>query len=273
MQKKFHFTQHLLLVMWSFFFFLPFFIMVTTSFKTQAECYVYPIKWLPAQWNLANYFEIFKVIPFGRYFLNTALVTGMNVLGVALCCPLAAYSLARLNWRGRDTIFFLTLAVMMIPYQVIMVPIFLIFTRMRRVGTFWPLIIPQYLGVPFYIFLLRQFFKGLPKDLEDAARIDGCSEFGILRKVFMPISKPALLTVMIFQLLASWNDFTGPLIYLQKSTMYTLQLGLQQFKSAHLTLWPLMMAASVLISLPIIVLFFFTQKTFMQGITFTGIKG
>ena len=273
MWKKHHITEHLLLIVWSLFFILPFYIMVTTSFKTQAECYIYPIKWLPAHWNLQNYSEIFKVIPFARYFGNTAFITGMNVLGVTLCCPLAAYSLARLNWKGRDTIFFITLAVMMIPYQVIMVPIFIIFSRMRLVGSFWPLIIPQYLGVPFYIFLLRQFFKGLPKELEDAARIDGCSEFGIFYKVFMPICKPAVLTVMIFQLLASWNDFTGPLIYLQKSDMYPLQLGLQQFKSAHLTLWPLMMAASVLISLPIIMLFFSAQKRFMEGITFTGIKG
>ncbi|MGE5581140.1 MAG: carbohydrate ABC transporter permease [Bacillota bacterium] len=271
--KKLHFSSHFFLIICSLFFILPFYILVATSFKTQAECYVYPIKWLPEQWDIQNYLEIFKVIPFARYFANTAFITGMNVLGVTLCCPLAAYSLARLNWKGRDTVFFITLAVMMIPYQVIMVPIFIVFSKLNLVGTFWPLIIPQYLGVPFYIFLLRQFFKGLPKDLEDAARIDGCSEFKIFLRVFMPICRPAILTIIIFQLLGSWNDFTGPLIYLQKSDMYTLQIGLQQFKTAHLTLWPLMMAASVLISLPIIIVFFFAQKRFMEGITFTGIKG
>ncbi len=271
--KKLNIIHYLLLIACSLFFILPFFILVTTSFKTQAECYIYPIKWFPAHWQYQNYLEVFKMIPFGRYLANTVFITGMNVLGVTLCCPLAAYSLARQSWKGRDMVFFITLAVMMIPYQVIMIPIFMIFSKMKLIGTFWPLIIPQYLGVPFYIFLLRQFFKGLPKELEDAARIDGCSEFRIFRKIFMPICRPAVLTIVIFQLLASWNDFTGPLIYLQQSKMYTLQIGLQQFQSAHLTLWPMMMAAAVLISLPIIILFFIAQKRFMEGITFTGIKG
>jgi multiple sugar transport system permease protein len=252
---------------------LPFYIMVVTSFKTQAECFVYPIKWLPDQWNLKAYYDIFKVIPFGKYFINTVFITGANVIGVVLTCPLAAYSLARLEWKGRDLLFFLTIAVMMIPYQVIMIPIFILFSKLKLVGTYWPLIIPQYLGVPFFIFLLRQFFKGLPKDLEDAARIDGCSEFSIYSKVFLPLCRPAILTVAIFQLLNSWNDFTGPLIYLTKAKMYTLQIGLQQFKSVHITNWPPMMAASVLISLPIIILFFIAQKQFIEGVTFTGIKG
>ncbi|WP_242965223.1 carbohydrate ABC transporter permease [Petroclostridium xylanilyticum] len=266
-------SYHVVLISISIFFMLPFYIMVVTSFKTQAECFVYPIKWLPDQWNLKAYYDIFKVIPFGKYFINTVFITGANVIGVVLTCPLAAYSLARLEWKGRDLLFFLTIAVMMIPYQVIMIPIFILFSKLKLVGTYWPLILPQYLGVPFFIFLLRQFFKGLPKDLEDAARIDGCSEFSIYSKVFLPLCRPAILTVAIFQLLNSWNDFTGPLIYLTKAKMYTLQIGLQQFKSVHITNWPPMMAASVLISLPIIILFFIAQKQFIEGVTFTGIKG
>lgn len=264
---------HLLLILISIFFLMPFYIMVSTSFKSLSECFVYPIKWLPAQINFKNYSDIFTLIPFARYFLNTIFITLMNMIGIALTCPMAAYSFARLNWKGRDIIFLVTLAVMMIPYQVIMIPIYMIFSRLKLVGTFWPLIIPQYLGIPFFIFLLRQFFKGLPKDLEDAARIDGCSEFSIYARILLPLCKPAVLTVVIFQMLNSWNDFTGPLIYLQKSSMYTMQLGLQQFKSAHLTNWPPMMAASVLMSLPIILLFFAAQKRFIEGVTFTGIKG
>ncbi|TCL75122.1 carbohydrate ABC transporter membrane protein 2 (CUT1 family) [Hydrogenispora ethanolica] len=273
MLRKYHLSVQLSLILVSLFFVIPFYFMVCTSFKTQAECYVYPITWLPEHFNLRGYRDIFGMIPFGRYFLNTSYITVLNVIGVVCCCPLAAYSFARLKWRGRDPLFFVTLAVMMIPYQVIMVPIFMIFSKLKLVGTFWPLIIPQYFGVPFYIFLLRQFFKGLPKDLEDSARIDGCSEFRIFLKIYLPICKPAVLTIMIFQMLSSWNDFNGPLIYLQRSEMYTLQLGLQQFKTAHLTYWPPMMAAAVLISLPIILVFFIAQKRFIEGITFTGIKG
>lgn len=264
---------HIALLIVSICFIIPFYIMVSTSFKTMAECFIYPIKWLPAQFDLKNFEEIFKIIPFSQYFANTFLITIANMAGVALTCPLAAYSLSRLNWRGRDSLFLLTLAVMMIPYQVIMIPIYMIFSSLKLVGTYWPLIIPQYLGVPFFIFLLRQFFKGLPKDLEDAARIDGSSELGIYAKIFLPLCKPAILTIVIFQMLNSWNDFTGPLIYLQTSKMYTLQIGLQQFKTAHSTNWPSLMAASVLMSLPIIILFFVAQKQFMEGVTFTGIKG
>lgn len=273
MKKQAAIINHILLILAGVFFLLPFYILVTTSLKTQAECFVYPIKLFPEQLKWSNYREIFQTIPFFQYFRNTSYITLMNVIGVVLTCPLVAYSLARLQWKGRDPLFFLTLAVMMIPYQVIMVPIFMIFTRMRLIGTFWPLIIPQYLGIPFFIFLLRQFFKGLPKDLEDAARIDGCSEFGIYLRIFLPICKPAILTIMIFQTLNSWNDFTGPLIYLQRSSMYTLQLGLQQFRTAHTTNWPPLMAASVLITIPIVILYFVTQKQFMEGITFTGLKG
>ncbi|MCG8501933.1 MAG: carbohydrate ABC transporter permease [Firmicutes bacterium] len=265
--------RHTVLLIISMFFMLPFYIMVSTSFKTQAECFVYPIKWLPENLNFAAYQDVFKIIPFGRYFINTVYITAANVLGVVLTCPLAAYSLARLRWKGREFLFFLTIAVMMIPYQVIMIPIFILFSRMGVIGTYWPLIIPQYFGIPFFIFLLRQFFKGLPKELEDAARIDGCSEFSIFSKIFLPLCKPAILTIAIFQLLNTWNDFTGPLIYLTKSKMYTLQIGLQQFKSVHVTNWPPMMAASVLISLPIIILFFIAQKQFIEGVTFTGVKG
>ncbi len=264
---------HVLMLAACVFFLVPFVIMLSTSLKALKECMKYPVTWLPANWLWDNYPKVFELIPFLTYMGNSLLVTLLNMLGVALTCPLVAYSLARMEWRGKNTLFFITLAVMMIPYQVIMIPIYMIFSRMKLVGTFAPLILPQYFGIPFFIFLLRQFFKGLPKDLDDAARVDGCPEPLIYFRIFLPLCAPAILTVVIFQMLNSWNDFNGPLIYLQKSSMYTLQIGLQQFKSQHATDWPHMMAASVMTSAPIIILFFFMQKRFIEGVTFTGIKG
>jgi len=263
---------HALSLLVAFFFFMPFFIMVTTSLKLDREVYIYPIRILPEKFYLGAYAGVFDIIPFFRYFGNTLTICAFNVIGVVITSPLVAYSLARLRWKGRDLLFFITLSVMMIPYQSIMVPIFIIFRRLNLVGTFLPLIIPQWFGVPFFIFLVRQFFKGLPKDLEDAARIDGCGEFGIYWRIVLPLCRPAILTILIMQLLNSWNDFTGPLIYLQNQSMYTLSIGLQQFKMQYSSNWTQMTAAATMMSLPIIVLFFFIQRQFMEGMTFSGIK-
>lgn len=263
---------HLALVLFSIFFIAPFVILVLTSLKTQAECFVYPMQWFPKVPQWTNYVRVFDTIPFALYFKNTLLLTVLNIVGVVLSCPIVAYSMARLNWRGKEVIFIITLAVMMIPSNLSMIPIFIVYSKLHLVGTYAPLVLGSFFGVPFYIFLLRQFFRGLPRDLEDSARIDGCSEFGIYYKIFLPLCKPAVLTIAIFQMLGTWNDFQGPLIYLQNSEMYTLQIGLQQFKTAHDTDWTSMMAASALVALPIIILFFFAQSYFMEGITFTGIK-
>ncbi|HZG77855.1 MAG TPA: carbohydrate ABC transporter permease [Paenibacillus sp.] len=264
---------HAILLLFSVFFIVPFFILVSTSLKTQPETFIYPIKWLPERLYIQNYLDVFTVIPFFRYFLNTTFITVLNVAGALFSCPLAAYALARLQWKGREFIFYVTLAVMMIPYAVTMVPIYMIFAKADMIGTYWPLILPAFFGSPFFIFLLRQFFKGLPKELEDAARVDGCNEFRIYLNIFLPLTVPALLTIVIFQVIHSWNDFMGPLLYLQESEMYTLQIGLQQFKFSHGTDWPALMAASVLVSIPVILLFFFAQKRFLEGMTFSGIKG
>jgi multiple sugar transport system permease protein len=161
----------------------------------------------------------------------------------------------------------------MVPGQVTMVPLFIVFNKLNMVGTFWPLILPSFFGVPFHIFLMRQFFKQLPKSLEDAARIDGCTEFQIYMRIMLPLIQPAILTIGLFQFLHSWNDFVGPLIYLNNENNYTLQLGLQQFKQAYNTQWSQLMAASVLVAAPIIILYFLVQRSFVQGITFGGVKG
>ena len=270
---------HLMSIIVCCFFFMPFLIMVATAFKEQFELYIYPITLLPAsvtQWppslDFTAFSDVFDITPFFLYFRNTIIVCVFAVLGAVVSCPLVAYSLARLQWKGQTALFMTTLAVMMIPFPAVMVPQFLIFQRLGMVGTFFPLILPVWFGAPFFIFLLRQFFKGLPKDLEDAARIDGCGEFGIYRRIFLPLCKPAIITIMIMQFLNSWNDFTGPLIYLQTWRQYTLSLGLQQFRHAQHSNWTSLMAAATMMSLPVIMMFFFLQKQFLEGMTFSGIK-
>lgn len=265
--------SYLLMIAVCIFFIIPLVVMISTSSKTMPETFTYPITLFPKTWQLTFYNDALTRFPFFNYLKNTVIITGSCMLATGIICPMVAYSLARIRWRLREPLFILTLAVMMIPYQVTMVPTYMVYTKLGFVGTYLPLILPACFGTPYFIFLLRQFFRGLPKDLEEAARIDGCSEGGIFLRVFLPLCRPGILTVVIFQMLNCWNDFNGPLIYLQKSSMYTLQLGLQQFKSQYMTDWAPMMAAAVMMSLPIIILFFFLQNVFIEGITFTGIKG
>jgi len=220
-----------------------------------------------------NYTRGLKFIPFCKHLTNTLIISAFAVIGTVLSCSLVAYGLSKVAWRGRNILFMIMLSTMMMPYQVIMIPIFGIFVRLGWVNTFLPLIVPAFLGNAFFIFLLRQFFLTIPKDLSEAAKLDGCSEFGIYRKVIMPLSKPALFTVALFTFMNSWNDFTGPLIYLVDESKYTLSLGLSMFVSQYGNEYGMLMAVSTIVTLPIIVLFFFTQRTFVQGITMSGIKG
>ena len=262
-----------LLILFGFLFLIPFLWMVSTSLKPSTQLFVYPPVWIPKPFQWSNYAEAVTTVPFFGYLGNTLIVAASATIGVVISCPLAGYSFARLQWRGRDGLFLVTLAVLMVPSQVTMVSLFIVFSKLNLVGTFYPLILPSFFGAPFFIFLMRQFFKQLPKSLEDAARIDGCSEFRIYTRVMLPLCQPSLLTIALFRFMQSWNDFVGPLIYLSDETMYTLQLGLQQFKQAYNTEWSQLMAASVLVAVPIILFYFFVQRSFIQGITFGGIKG
>jgi multiple sugar transport system permease protein len=185
---------------------------------------------------------------------------------------LVAFSFSRLRWPGRNLCFFLMLSTMMLPYQVTMIPLFMIYRTLGWVNTFLPLIVPHLFGAPFFIFMLRQFFLGLPRDLDEAAILDGCSTAGILYYVILPLAKPALATVGLFQFLGSWNDFLGPLIYLNDPSKYTLSLGIQVFASTSGVHWGWMMAVTTVLTVPVVTLFFFTQRTFIQGIALTGIK-
>ncbi|MDQ0971621.1 multiple sugar transport system permease protein [Bacillus niacini] len=271
-KKVTRFSAHLVLIIASFFFMIPFIWMVSTSLKPLTQVFTFPPEWIPKPVKWSNYIDAMNYIPFFTYLKNTTIITLVSTIGAVLSCPIVAYSFAKLKWPGRNILFIITIGVMMIPGQVTMIPLFLLFEKLGLVGTPYPLIIPAFFGIPFYIFLLRQFFMGLPDSLREAAKIDGASEFRIYWQIMLPLAKPAVLAVGLFQFMASWTDFIGPLLYLTDSVQYTLSLGLQQFQSQKGSEWGLMMAVSTMMTVPVIILFFFLQKTFIKGITFSGIK-
>lgn len=264
---------HLALVVLGSFFFLPFYWLVSTSFKSDAEIFKTPPVWVPKAWLWENFPRAMEYAPFGTYLQNTLVICVLSVVGAVLSSSLVAYSFSRIRWPGRDALFFLLLATMMLPGQVTMIPVFSIFRALGWIDTFLPLVVPHWLGTAFFIFMLRQFFLTIPLELSDAARIDGCTEWEIYRRVILPLSRPALATVGLFTFINAWNDFGGPLLYLNDERKATLSLGLQQFVSQHGAEWSLLMAASTLMTLPIILIFFFAQRTFIQGITMSGLKG
>ncbi|QYM79166.1 carbohydrate ABC transporter permease [Horticoccus luteus] len=213
-------------------------------------------------------------VPFSRFLVNTLLVAGLGALGTVFSNAIVAYGFARLQWRGRDAFFAITLATMMVPFPVLMVPLYGVFRELHWVGTLLPLWVPAWFGSAFNIFLMRQFFLNIPEELSEAARIDGSSEWSIFWRIILPLSKPVLATAALFHFLYAWNDFLGPLLYLTRRETFTLSLALQAYQSqSGGTQWPYLMAASVVTTLPIIVLFFFAQRFFIQGIATTGSKG
>jgi multiple sugar transport system permease protein len=221
----------------------------------------------------SNYTRGLRFIDFKQQLSNTLIICVFCVLGTLISCSLVAYGLSKIEWRGRDLLFIIILSTMMLPYQVIMVPMFAVFVKLRWVDTFLPLTVPAFFGNAFFIFLLRQFFMSIPKDLSEAAKIDGCTEFDIYRRIILPLSKPALAMVGLWTFMGAWNDFMGPLIYLVEESRYTLSLGLAMFLGEYGSEYGMLMAVSTVVTIPIIILFFFTQRTFIQGITMTGLKG
>ena len=264
---------HIALIPAAFVFLLPFLWMLSTSLKPDSQLYAYPPIWIPNPLQWSNYPETVTYVPFFLYLRNTLIISLSSMVGVVFSSALAAYSLARIRWPGRHILFLLTIATLMLPYQVTLIPVFLVFKNLGWVGDFRPLILPQFFGFAYYIFLMRQFFMSIPQELSEAAYIDGANEFRIFWSVILPLAKPALATVAVFQFIRSWTDYLNPLIYLNDQNLYTLQLGLQQYSSQYGREWGLLMAAAVLITLPPIVIFFLTQRTFVQGVTLTGIKG
>lgn len=262
-----------LLLAGSALFLLPFFWMVSTSLKDEVGLFSIPPEWIPNSFKWSNYVAAVQSFPFLRYTLNTTFLTAVSMFGSVLSSSLVAYAFARLRFPGRTFWFVLLLATMMLPAQVTMIPLFVLFKELGWINTYLPLTVPFFFGGAFYIFLLRQFFLTIPKELSEAAKIDGCPEFFIYLRIFLPLSKPALATLAIFTFMLTWNDFLGPLIYLNDSDLFTLALGLRSFQMQYGTRWNVMMAASILVMLPTIVLFFTCQRYFIEGITLTGVKG
>jgi multiple sugar transport system permease protein len=258
------------LVLLSAIFFAPFLWLAMTSFKPESEIFS---RALPSRLVWENYAKGLVHFPFVLYLRNTMILCAATVVGSVVSCSLVAYGLARIPWAGRNVLFALLLSTMMLPAQVTMVPMFAVFKWLGWIDTFLPLTVPAFLGNAFFVFLLRQFFLTVPGELTDAARLDGCTEFDIYRRVVLPLATPALATVALFVFLNTWNDFMGPLVYLYDDTKFPLSLGLAMFTSQYGSFWGQLMAVSTVMTIPILVLFFFTQRTFIQGITMSGIKG
>ena len=251
----------------------PFVFVLLTAVMTQQQALSSRLWPHPFQWS--NFVQVFKQVPFWLYTYNTVFYAVLATIGVVLSSVPVAYALARMRWKGRQVTFLVLLATLMLPAQVTIVPLYVVFSRIHWVGSFKPLIVPAFFGDVFSIFLLRQFFMTIPEELVDAARADGASELQIMWHVIVKLAKPAIMAVALFQFLFSWNDFFGPLVWSASNThMYTLSVGLTQFTATHGgTVWNLQMAASLLFMLPVIVLFLFSQKAFIEGVTLTGVKG
>lgn len=253
---------------------LPFLWMVSTSLKAADKVMAFPPQWVPNPVVWHNFLDAWRSLPFTLYLRNTCIVTGTVIIGVLLTASMAGYAFSRLRWPGRDAVFIVTLATMMLPAQVTMIPVYLMFREVGWLNTFKPLTIGAWLGGgAFNIFLLRQFMLTIPLELEDAARIDGCGSFGIYRRIMLPLVKPCLAVVAIFTFIGTWNDFMGPLIYLTTPDKLTLALGLQFFQGHYGVTLHYLMAVSLLVMLPCLLLFFLAQKYFISGIALTGIKG
>jgi multiple sugar transport system permease protein len=264
---------YLVLVLFAAWFALPLLWMITSSFKVRADIYQYPPVLLPWPMHWENYSNLFGQWPFWTYLRNTLIITIPSMCGQLLSSSVVAYGFARVKWPGRNVVFLVVLATMMLPFQVTLVPLYIIFRQLHWLGTFLPLIVPNFFGSAFDIFLLRQFFLGIPAELSDAARIDGCNHLTIYWRIVLPLAKPALATVAMFEFLYNWNDFMGPLVYLNDNSLYTLSLGLQNFQSMRQPTPELLMCACTIMVLPIVVIFFFAQRAFIQGVTMTGLKG
>lgn len=253
---------------------IPLLWLLSSSLKDSGRIFLFPPQWIPDPWRPENYRVVFEQIPFVRFYINTIVVTLLAMIGQVLAASLVAFGFARLRFPGRDVLFLVLLATIMIPYQVTLIPTFVLFRLLGWLDTYMPLILPYWLGGgAFYVFLLRQFYMRLPLELDDAARIDGASTFGIYRQVILPQAKPALGVMAVFTFLGHWNDFFNPLIYLNTTEKYTLALGINLFRGYQVTQWHLLMAASVMMTLPCILLYAFAQRYFIQGIVFTGLKG
>ena len=271
--------KYVVLIVLAISFVLPFYWMAASALKDDSQVYTIPPVWLPnpAHWN--NFRDAWTSQPFNLYLFNTLFKYAIpSTIGIVLSSAIVAYGFARIRWRGRDLLFYFCLATMMVPFQVTMVPLFMIFKQLGWLNTYLPLIVPSFFGAPFFIFMLRQFFMTIPQEISDAARIDGASELDILFRIILPLSKPALTVVALFAFINAWNDYLGPLIYINDSSQFVLSLGVEAlratfaFNSTVANAYPHLMAVSTIIVLPIVIIFFFGQRMFIEGISMTGLK-
>jgi ABC-type glycerol-3-phosphate transport system permease component len=266
--------QHAVLIALAAMFALPLVWMVGTSFKTAQQALQLPVVWWPHPFLWRNYPDLFAALPYFRFFWNTFLYAGITIVGVCVSSSLVAYGFSRLRWPGRDAVFYVMLMTLILPFVCTLIPLFVMYKRFGWIGTYLPLEVPTFFGSSvFSTFLLRQFFMTIPQSLSEAARIDGASEFYIYRRIILPLAKPALAAVILFQFVYCWNDYLGPLVYISDQNSYPLSLGLALILGEYTTNWAWVMAGATAATAPIVILFFLTQRTFIQGITVTGVKG
>jgi multiple sugar transport system permease protein len=269
-------SKHAVLIVVSVLLGFPLLWMVLTSLKTNPQALAVPIVWLPHPFLWKNYPQVLSAVPFYRFFLNTLLYAAVTIVGVCISSSLVAYGFSRIQWRGRDVLFQVMVSTLLIPFFATLIPLFIVYKNLHWVGWYLPLMVPTFLGSSvFSTFLLRQFFMTIPEALSDAARVDGANEFYIYSRIILPMAKPAMATVILFQFIYCWNDYIGPLIYINNQVWYPLSLGLYLILGTYTTNWPWVMAAATVATAPIIILFFFTQRTFIEGIAVqgTGVKG
>ena len=271
--KRARCIAYILLILISIAMLFPFFWMVRSAFMTNREIMTTPIQWLPSHYDLENFKKAFERAPFGKYFINSAIIVLINMVGCILSSSFIAFGFSRLRFPGRKLWFALLLSTMMIPQTVLMIPQFLIWQSVGAYNTFIPLTVPCFFGNAFNVFLVRQFYAGIPKEYDEAALVDGASYFTIYSKILVPMAKPVLCSVGVFTFMSTWKDFMGPLLYLDKENLKTVSLALQNFMGQHNSEWNLMMALSTVITLPMIVVYFMAQRYFIEGITFSGLKG
>jgi len=267
-----HLISHFILLLGSLIMVVPFIWMLSTSFKSPGKTFVFPPQWIPNPFVFSNYTDMWSALPFGTFFLNSVKIASLSTIGQLIACSISAFAFSVIVFKGRDTLFLILIATLMIPYQVTLIPTFILYSKIGWVGTHYPLIVPAYWGGAFGTFLIRQFYRTIPLELAESARMDGANIFQIFLHIYVPLSGVALATLGIFTFMWSWNDLLTPLIYLREMNQLTLTVGLSFFQNQYGGKWTLMMAGAMVSILPILIIFFLAQKYFIQGIAMTGIK-
>jgi multiple sugar transport system permease protein len=267
---------HFVLILICLIFLVPIYWMICTALKQNSQVFQWPLVLFPNPVKWINFKDALIASNFGRYLLNTLGLSIFVILGNLFSCTLAAYGFSRIEWKGRNTVFVIVLATMLLPEQVTLIPLFIVFKHLNLVGGgykgYLPLILPAFFGKAYFIFMMRQFFMGIPSELSDAARIDGCSDLGILWRIIVPLARPAMVAVSLFSLINTWSDFLGPMVYLREKDFFTISVGLAMFQGRSFVQWNQVMAASAMSIIPVLIVFIFAQKQFVQGISMTGFK-